>query len=98
MVRARQQTIRQEIINLLSASPMTLRDISQALSIAEKEAAGHLPSVEKTVRTKGRKLKVAPYHCQKCGFEFRSRKNFKKPGKCPDCKQGRIAPAEFRIL
>ena len=98
MNNERTQTIRQEIIGLLEQGPMTVRDISQAVSIMEKDVPNHLASIEKTVRRQKKRLEIAPHYCMDCGFQFKNRKTFKKPGKCPECRDGRIASAVYRIV
>jgi predicted Zn-ribbon and HTH transcriptional regulator len=98
MSNERKQTIRQEIISHLEKSPLTVRDISQSVGIMEKDVYYHLAFIEKTVRSQKKRIHVEPYYCLHCGFEFKNRKTFKKPGKCPGCKNGRIAPAVFWIV
>ena len=93
----RAQTIRQEIINHLESGPMTVRDISQSVGIMEKDVVHHLEFIDKTVRTQKKRIQMEPYYCLNCGFKFKNRKRFKKPGKCPSCREGRIAPAVFWI-
>ncbi len=97
MDRNRTQTIRQEMISHLEQAPLTVRDISQAVSIMEKDVFHHLAFIEKSLRHQQKKLRVEPYQCLKCGFVFKERKTFKRPGKCPKCREGRIASALFRI-
>ena len=93
----RAQTIRQKIINHLESGHMTVRDISQSVGIMEKDVFHHLEFIDKTVRTQKKRIQMEPYYCLNCGFEFKNRKRFKKPGKCPSCRDGRIAPAVFWI-
>ena len=93
----RTQTIRQEIIAFLKAGPLTIRDISQSVGVMEKDVFHHLEFIEKTIGTQNKKIQMKPYSCMDCGFEFKNRKRFKKPGKCPICRSGRIAPAIFWI-
>ena len=83
MGRERHGTIRQEMIDALSEGPQTLRDLSQSLGIMEKEVAGHLPFIEKTLKHMGKTLRSQPYKCMNCGYAFEGRKKFSKPGKCP---------------
>lgn len=97
MLKERNHTIRQEIINLLSEGPSTVRDISQSVSIMEKEVFEHLISVEKSLKRQNKKLRIEPYRCLNCGFVFKKRKKFKKPGKCPECRNGRIESALFWV-
>jgi len=89
----RTQTIRQEIISRLESGPMSVRDISQIVGVMEKDVFHHLEFIEKTIRSQKKRIGMASYHCLDCGFEFKNRKKFKKPGKCPKCRDGRIAPA-----
>ncbi len=97
MSNERIQTIRQEIISYLENGPLTVRDISQAVGIMEKDVYHHLAFIEKTVKHQKKRINVEPYYCLDCGFQFKNRKTFKKPGKCPGCRDGRIAPVVFGI-
>ena len=91
-------TLRQEIINLLVEEHLNARDLSQMLSIMEKEVYVHLDHIEKSVAQKGKKLVVSPCRCLSCGYVFEKRKRLNKPGRCPKCKKGHISMAEFRIV
>ncbi len=93
----RKSTIRMEMMALLEVGPMTVRDLSQSLSIMEKEVFDHLVNVEKSLKNKGKILAYDPYRCLNCGFEFKTRKKLTKPGKCPECRAERIEPAVFWI-
>ncbi len=94
----KKRTIREQMIQNLEAESMTVRDLSKALHISEKEVYSHLPSIEKSIRHQKKQIEITPYHCLGCGFEFKERKTFKKPGKCPKCRQSRIEPAVFEIV
>ena len=98
MGKDKQLTTREQIIRCLEAEPMTARDISKALRISEKDACSHLPSVEKSIRHQGKQIKITPCRCLNCGFVFKDRKSFKKPGKCPECKKSRIEPPVFEVV
>lgn len=93
----RQNTIRQEMIDVLSEGPQTIRDLSQAVGIMEKDVVAHLPFIEKSLKRQGKVLKNQPYQCMGCGFVFEGRKKYSKPGKCPSCKKSRIEQAFFWI-
>ncbi|MCG8617584.1 MAG: ArsR family transcriptional regulator [Desulfobacterales bacterium] len=97
MNNERSQTIRREIISLLEASPMTAREISQAVRIMEKDVPHHLAAIQKTVKRSRKRLEATPAACRNCVFEFRQRNSFRKPGKCPGCRQPRIVSAVFKI-
>jgi len=91
------QTIRQEIISHLENGPLTVWDISQSVGIMEKDVCHHLAFIEKIVKRQKKRINMEPYYCLDCGFQFKNRKTFKKSGKCPKCKDGRIAPAVYWI-
>ncbi len=91
-------TIREQIIHSLKTEQMSAKDLSKALHISEKEVYSHLPSIEKSIRHQKKQIKVTPCYCLNCKFEFKDRKSFKKPGKCPECRQSRIEPAVFEIV
>lgn len=97
MDNERKQTIRQAIIGHLENGHLTVRDISQLVGIMEKDVYHHLAFIEKTVRHQKKRIRFDPYHCLNCGFQFKNRKTFKKPGRCPGCKDGRVASAVFWI-
>ncbi len=97
MEQGGRQTIRQEIMDLLERSPSTLRDISQVIGIMEKDVPHHLEFIDKTLKQRKKRIQVEPYHCLACGFRFSKRQSFKKPGKCPQCKETRVVPAVFWI-
>lgn len=97
MLKDRKQTIRRDIIASLQEGPKTVRDISQALGIMEKEVPGHLESIEKTLKSHGGRLHVQPFRCLSCGYVFKSRKKFSKPGKCPECRNSHIENAVFQV-
>ena len=91
------QTIRQQIIDLLGSDELTLRDLSQAVSIPEKEVEDHLAHIERSVRNQGKKLVEIPYQCLSCGFVFDKRSRFSKPGRCPSCKNSHMQTARYHI-
>ena len=91
------QTIRQQIIDLLCSDELTLRDLSQAVSITEKEVVGHLGHIERSIRRQGKKLVEIPHKCLSCGFVFDKRSRFSKPGRCPSCKNSHMQTARYHI-
>ena len=91
------QTIRQEIIDLLNSEELTIRDLSQAVSLQEKEIVDHLGHIERSLQRQGKKLMISPYTCLTCGFVFEKRTRFTKPGRCPSCKNSHIKVAQFYI-
>jgi len=98
MINERKQTIRQEIIDVLENNPLTVREISQSIGIMEKDVYHHLSFIEKSIKHHNKKIDIEPHCCMNCGFQFKNRKTFKRPGKCPECRNGSIASAVFQIV
>ena len=91
-------TLRQQIIDRLTEEEMSARDLSQELSIMEKEVYAHLEHVEKTLVRQGKKLLITPCRCMVCGYTFESRRKLSKPGRCPRCRKGHISMPLFRVV
>ncbi|CAN2040677.1 transcriptional regulator [Candidatus Magnetomoraceae bacterium gMMP-15] len=91
-------TIRQQIIDLLSGEEFDARGISQELSIREKEVYAHLSHIARSVASKKRKLFIIPSKCRACGYIFRSRKRFTRPGRCPHCKSEYLQGPKYKIV
>jgi len=85
------------MIFLLQEGEHSARDLSQALSIMEREVYAHLDHVAKSAQASGSKLIVSPPLCLDCGFVFANRQRFTKPGKCPCCRGSHIRPPSFSI-
>lgn len=92
------QTIRQEIINLLSDYEMDARELSQELGVREKEVYEHLAHVARSVKAEKKKLIIHPSRCLQCGFAFEDRKRFTRPGRCPKCRQTHLQSPRYRIV
>ncbi len=90
-------TVRQELIDLLREEAMTARDLSQAAGVSEKDVYRHLVHIQKSMAGLKGRLLVTPSSCLTCGFTFTKRSRLTKPGKCPRCRDTRIASPVFRI-
>lgn len=91
------QTIRQQMIDLLSEEEMTDRDLSQALGISEKDVYAHLSHISRSLASRGKKLRVSPIRCLSCGYVFRDRKRWSRPGRCPRCKDSHIQRPVYSV-
>ncbi|HBI15870.1 MAG TPA: transcriptional regulator [Desulfobulbaceae bacterium] len=91
------QTIRRQIIDLLRQQEFNAREISQALSIMEKEVYGHLEHIDRTIGRHAMKMVVLPYTCLSCGYSFVGRRRWTRPSRCPVCRRGHIRMAAYRI-
>jgi predicted Zn-ribbon and HTH transcriptional regulator len=89
-------TPRRRIIEALERGAMTVRDLSQALQLSEKEIIGHLEHVARSLKAPFR-LVITPAACHKCGFAFPGRRRLSTPGRCPRCRHEGISPPAFRI-
>lgn len=94
---ARADTIRHDIISVLTGRTMSARQISGEVGISEKDVYQHLEHVRKTLESHTGKLVVVPARCRRCGFEFKKREKLKKPGKCPACKGEFIEDPIFSV-
>lgn len=94
---ARDDTVRREIIAALEDSPHSARNLSVVVGISEREVAGHLEHIKKTITSSGRHLIVMPAECKKCGFVFAKRDKLTRPGKCPVCRGESIREPLFSI-
>jgi predicted Zn-ribbon and HTH transcriptional regulator len=90
-------TVRQEIIAALLERPSTARDLSAVVGVPEREVAGHLEHIRRTIAQSGKHLTVRPAECKKCGFVFTKREKLTRPGKCPVCKGESIREPHFLI-
>jgi transcriptional regulator len=97
---ARGATVRGALEAELCAAPeegLTAKELSARVGISEKDVAGHLEHLEKSLRAGGARLVVIPSECLACGFVFRERKRLTRPGSCPQCRSTRIDPPSFLI-
>src|SRR3954452_4329259 len=90
-------TVREAIREELLRGAATARELSERVSIREKDVAEHLEHLEKSLRARGERLIVEPASCIACGFAFARRARLSRPGSCPDCGSTRIDPPSFRI-
>lgn len=91
-------TLRQEMIALLKTGWQDVRGLSQALGIREKEVHGHLAHVSRSIRRGQGHLICDPFECLGCGYRFKDRERFTRPGRCPRCRKTWIQNAAWRIV
>ena len=92
------ETIRQQIMALLIEREMSARELSQAIGIREKEVFEHLPHIARSVAVQKKKLIIQPAQCLACGYVFRDRKRFTRPGRCPRCKKSHLDEPKYQIV
>lgn len=91
------ETIRQQMIVLLTENEMNARELSQAIGIREKEVYEHLPHIARSVAVQKKKLIIHPVRCLTCGYVFKDRKRFTRPGRCPSCRKSHLDEPKYRI-
>jgi predicted Zn-ribbon and HTH transcriptional regulator len=65
--------------------------------IPEREVAGHLEHIKKTIAPSGHHLIIMSAECKKCGFVFAKRDKLTRPGKCPVCRGESIREPRYSI-
>lgn len=94
-------TLRRTIIEAIKGRLMTAKEISGAAGLSEKEVAGHLAHIQKSVSAsrEGERLRfvVEPSVCLSCGFVFKKRERLKTPSRCPLCRSEEISEMRFGI-
>jgi predicted Zn-ribbon and HTH transcriptional regulator len=93
----REETVRKEMISVMKGEFLSAREISGEVHISEKEVINHLHNIQKTLNKDKTPLKIIPAECRKCGFVFKKRERFNKPGKCPVCRGELIKEPLFSI-
>ena len=91
------QTIRQQIIELLSNKEMGGRELSQSVGIREKEVYEHLSHIARSVNARRKKFIIIPSRCLECGYIFEDRKRYSPPSRCPQCKSEHIQDPTYRV-
>jgi len=93
-----EQTLRQQMILLLSEEAYSIRELSQSLGVSEKEVLGHLSHIARSVSRLKKRFVTTPPACLTCGYLFRKRKRFNRPSRCPSCRGERIQVPEYQII
>lgn len=94
----RHVTIRSQLRRVLEERQLTARELSARVGISEKEVAGHLEHLARSLKQSGGRLHVEPARCLACGFVFKDRSRLDKPSRCPKCKSQRLTRSRFVIV
>ena len=76
----RMETIRQQVIRILQDGFFDVRQLSQELSIMEKEVYNHLEHIQLTLESLNKKLVIKPASCLSCNYVFKDRKKGRNGG------------------
>ncbi len=88
-------TRRQEIIEILEKSPMSISQLANMYKMKVEELLEDFPHIKKTIHPK--QLKIIPAVCKDCRFVFKERTKLKAPSKCPKCRSEWIEEPLFKI-
>ncbi len=91
------KTIRQRLTEALMDREMTAHELSREVGIREREVVMHLPHIARSVASEGKELVVGWPRCLKCGFIFKNRSRFTRPGRCPRCRETHIESPRYAI-
>lgn len=94
----RRLTLREALERVLAEGMFTARELSARVGISEKDVAGHLEHLARSVKATGERLEIEHARCESCGFVFKDRARLSKPSRCPCCKAERLSPARFGVV
>jgi len=89
-------TIRQALKELLKEQPYSALELSQRLSIPEKEVYEHLQHLARAPGP-GCRFHLIPAVCRQCGFVFTKRERLTTPSRCPACRRQSIKRPRFAL-
>ena len=90
-------TPRQAIKELLGEQPYSALELSQRLSLSEKEVLGHLVHIARAPGS-GCHFQITPAVCKHCGFIFKKRERLTSPSRCPLCRHQSITRPRFALV
>jgi predicted Zn-ribbon and HTH transcriptional regulator len=91
------RTRRQEIVAWLTEKEWEFDDLRHDLVLTVKVLEEDLRHIERSVRAAGQRLVITPARCEACDFVFNSTA-LHQPGRCPSCRDRRIAGPWLRIV
>ncbi|MGA9756562.1 MAG: hypothetical protein WBV23_15610 [Desulfobaccales bacterium] len=90
-------TPRQAMKELLAEQPYSSLELSQLLSLSEKEVLDHLAHLARAPGA-GRHFHITPAVCKNCGFAFKKRGRLTRPSRCPLCHHQSISRPRFALV
>lgn len=81
------RTARQRIIELLTDTRLSSRQLAQMVGLPERQIEEHLTHIVKTIaRDRTKRFVLEPAMCPDCDFVFRERTKLTRPSRCPRCR------------
>lgn len=90
-------TPRQAMKELLAEKPYSSLELSQLLSLSEKEVLEHLTHIARAPGP-GLRFQIIPAVCKHCGFVFKKRHRLTRPSRCPLCQHESISRPRFELV
>jgi predicted Zn-ribbon and HTH transcriptional regulator len=90
-------TPRQALRELLAEHPYSSLELSQLLSLPEKEIIEHLAHLARAPGP-GLQFQIIPAVCKHCGFVFKKRDRLTRPSRCPICQHESISRPRFALV
>lgn len=91
-------TPRQRLMQALTGSLRSARELARELGLPEREVEAHLIHVVRSLkRDPTRRFLMEPSTCHECGFVFRDRTKLSRPSRCPKCHAESVVPPRFGI-
>jgi len=90
-------TPRQAIKELLQEETLSSLELSQRLSLSEKEVLEHLSHIARAPGS-SYKFRITPAACKSCGFAFKKRDRLTTPSRCPICHHESIRRPRFALV
>jgi transcriptional regulator len=93
-----EQTSRQRIMDLITGTFRSSRQLAELTGISERHVEEHLDHIVKSVaRNRSCRFMLQPSECQHCGFVFRKRTRLTRPSRCPHCRNEAITAPRYKI-
>ncbi len=91
-------TVRQRIVQAITGTLRSARQLAGLLGIRERQVEEHLEHVVRSLaRDRTKRFVLDPSCCLNCGYVFRGRSRLTTPSRCPRCRSEGISPPQFGI-
>lgn len=97
-MRPPEQTPRQRIMELITGTLRSARQLAKLVEMPERQVEDHLAHIVRSVmHDRTRRFILEPSECRDCDYRFRSRTRLTTPSRCPHCRSEAIAPPRYGI-
>lgn len=91
-------TPRQQIMELITGTRRTARQLAELVGIPERQVEEHLAHIVRSVaRDRTRRFLLEPSECQDCAYSFRERTRLTRPSRCPRCRSEAVSAPRYGI-